>query len=207
MTVIDEIAAERRRQIDVEGFDAAHDDSPGNRGIALAAATYAYAAALPDSRRQSISGIYSIDNNQIARDLWPWHRSWWKPTDRRRDLVKAGALIVAEIERLDRAQGRPAAHWQLRDQALILVDDLGEIRGRVELFHNDNPIAPAGRGLRWYMASVVTGDGELLYPSLLASLVSADTSIPCTWIEDHLGIVAHRHDFSPPRTAEATDGR
>ena len=28
---------------------------------------------------------------------------WWKPTDCRRDLVKAGALILAEIERLDRA--------------------------------------------------------------------------------------------------------
>jgi hypothetical protein len=30
---------------------------------------------------------------------------WWKPTNRRRDLVKAGALILAEIERLDRAAG------------------------------------------------------------------------------------------------------
>lgn len=27
---------------------------------------------------------------------------WWKPTNRRRDLVKAAALILAEIERLDR---------------------------------------------------------------------------------------------------------
>lgn len=34
-------------------------------------------------------------------------RDWWKPKDRRRNLVKAGALIVAEIERLDRlASGR-----------------------------------------------------------------------------------------------------
>jgi hypothetical protein len=35
--------------------------------------------------------------------IWPWDRKWWKPTDRRRDLVKAAALILAEIERLDRA--------------------------------------------------------------------------------------------------------
>jgi hypothetical protein len=27
---------------------------------------------------------------------------WWKPKDRRRDLVRAAALIIAEIERLDR---------------------------------------------------------------------------------------------------------
>ncbi|MNC99215.1 hypothetical protein D3C83_174210 [compost metagenome] len=35
---------------------------------------------------------------------WPWEGCWWKPTGRRRDLVKAGALILAEIERLDRAE-------------------------------------------------------------------------------------------------------
>ncbi len=34
---------------------------------------------------------------------WPWATSWWKPTTKRRNLVKAGALILAEIERLDRA--------------------------------------------------------------------------------------------------------
>jgi hypothetical protein len=41
---------------------------------------------------------------------WPWAPDTFKPSaDRRRDLVKAGALILAEIERLDR-QGliRPA---------------------------------------------------------------------------------------------------
>jgi hypothetical protein len=36
---------------------------------------------------------------------WPWSQDWWKPTNPRRDLVKAGALIAAEIERLDRATG------------------------------------------------------------------------------------------------------
>lgn len=34
---------------------------------------------------------------------WPWGSSWWKPKDPRRDLVRAGALILAEIERIDRA--------------------------------------------------------------------------------------------------------
>lgn len=36
---------------------------------------------------------------------WPWDASWWKPNARRRNLVKAGALILAEIERIDRAAG------------------------------------------------------------------------------------------------------
>lgn len=34
---------------------------------------------------------------------WPWHSSWWKPSDDPiRNLVKAGALIAAEIDRLQR---------------------------------------------------------------------------------------------------------
>jgi hypothetical protein len=47
--------------------------------------------------------------------FWPptWGAEWWKPTGahddlnaRRRDLVKAGALVIAEIERIDRALAR-----------------------------------------------------------------------------------------------------
>ncbi len=44
--------------------------------------------------------------------FWPWFAQWWKPGDRRRELVKAGALILADIERLDRvkhpAEGSPS---------------------------------------------------------------------------------------------------
>lgn len=28
-------------------------------------------------------------------DLWPWDRIWWKPKDRKSDLVRAGALALA----------------------------------------------------------------------------------------------------------------
>jgi hypothetical protein len=38
-----------------------------------------------------------------AHVLWPWDDEWFKLTDPRRDLIKAAALIIAEIERLDRA--------------------------------------------------------------------------------------------------------
>jgi hypothetical protein len=34
------------------------------------------------------------------RGRWPWDKVWW-PSDRRRNLVKVGALILAEIERID----------------------------------------------------------------------------------------------------------
>lgn len=99
---IGDVAAERQRQIDVEGWTPKHDD--GHNGGALAKAAACYATGfretffiVPDGR--------SIDDNVGRRvAAWPWHRDWWKPgNDRRRQLVIAGALIVAEIERLDRA--------------------------------------------------------------------------------------------------------
>ena len=89
MRVIDEISLERQRQIEVEGWTAGHDDKHARGEMARAAACY----AMPDSFR---------DFKHRASLLWPWSREWWKPKDRRRDLIRAGALIVAEIERLDR---------------------------------------------------------------------------------------------------------
>lgn len=86
--VID-VLAERIRQVEAEGWTAEHDDAHNKGQMAMAAACYAlYAAPLPE---------------QHARHFWPWDWKWWKPSDQRRDLVKAGALILAEIERLDRA--------------------------------------------------------------------------------------------------------
>ena len=38
--------------------------------------------------------------------MWPWDPHWFKTSSRRRDLIKAGALILAEIERLDRMAER-----------------------------------------------------------------------------------------------------
>ncbi len=81
------IQAERQRQIDIEGWTPEHDDSHSGGELALAAACYA-----GDTRKF----------NTAPPPKWPWAQHWWKSTSRRRDLVKAGALIVAEIERLDR---------------------------------------------------------------------------------------------------------
>ena len=91
MSAIEDIVAERRRQIEQEGWTADHDDRHANGDLSDAAACYA--ATDRDLR-------YGIPFG------WPWSASRWKPKDRRRDLVRAGALIVAEIERLDRAAAR-----------------------------------------------------------------------------------------------------
>ena len=87
------IAAERRRQVEVEGWTPEHDDEHVNGEMSRAAACY----AIPSRRAQ------------VVADFWPWMMAWWKPTpdDRVRELVKAGALIVAEIERLQRLSSDP----------------------------------------------------------------------------------------------------
>lgn len=97
MTALADIAAERRRQIDVEGWTTEHDDTHDMGEMANAAAVY----ALTPARRSWIVGTHADET--MRERLWPWSKAWWKPKSRRQDLVRAGALIVAEIERLDRA--------------------------------------------------------------------------------------------------------
>lgn len=84
-----DVQAERRRQITAEGWTPEHDDAHSHGEMALAAASYAAYAHV------ELSGDLPM--------FWPWGRTWWKPTTPRRDLVKACALALAEIERLDRA--------------------------------------------------------------------------------------------------------
>ena len=93
--IIEEIATERRRQIEAEGWTPEHDDSHTSGEMADAAACYAASARW--------HGIKPLD---VCPSRWPWSRDWWKPKDRRRDLIRAAALIVAEIERLDRLEAR-----------------------------------------------------------------------------------------------------
>lgn len=88
--------AERFAQLEREGFDAAHDDAHIAGELALAGACYAIQVA---------SGHVEHSNDLIER-LWPWERSWWKPADVRRMLVKSCALLIAEGERYDRKRKR-----------------------------------------------------------------------------------------------------
>lgn len=97
-----DIIAERQRQISEEGWTPEHDDKYNDFQLALAAAGYAQNVAdYAGEYCQPHSSINWTDSPEP--EAWPWSPVWWKPTNPRRDLVKAGALILAEIERLDRA--------------------------------------------------------------------------------------------------------
>lgn len=98
MSGVELIAAERQRQVEEEGFTAEQDQAYDNQELALAAASY----ALPlGAREVQWAGEAGIDCHPR---LWPWAARWYKPSpnDRVRELVKAGALIAAEIDRLQR---------------------------------------------------------------------------------------------------------
>lgn len=86
------IEAERFRQINEEGYTAEHDNTEDEGELSRAAALY----TLPSHLRWHIN------------HLWPWSEDDYKPNKeythegRIRELVKAGALIAAEIDRLNR---------------------------------------------------------------------------------------------------------
>lgn len=86
-----DVLAERQRQISAEGWTPAHDDQYTTGDMASAAACYAS------------QGRYHYPEPGKPGPNWPWAAKWWKPSTYRRNLEKAGALILAEIERLDRA--------------------------------------------------------------------------------------------------------
>lgn len=87
------IAAERRRQVEAEGWTPSHDDEHDDGAIAAAAAVY----ALTDWQ-WSVLREHNINSDCLFPVEWQH-----KPKDRLRDLVRAGALIAAEIDRLQRA--------------------------------------------------------------------------------------------------------
>lgn len=90
-----DVLAERSRQLSEEGWTLAHDDEHVKGEMAAAAICYAAGERLTHGPfKQAPYGWHSW--------WWPWEDRWWKRQDRRRNLVKAGALILAEIERLDR---------------------------------------------------------------------------------------------------------
>ena len=102
MSVIDEIEIERQRQISDEGWSHSHDDKHQSGEIAGAAAAYAQVAA--DQAEYAALDMIGEDLDEMdPPDSWRWAYCWFKPKDARRNLIRAAALIVAEIERIDRA--------------------------------------------------------------------------------------------------------
>lgn len=102
-TGIELIAEERQRQVEVEGWDSNHDVKHDNEELSRAACVY----AKPEMyRRYAEKGnVAGLPEGHPYE--WPFEKKWFKPTpdDRIRELVKAGALIAAEIDRLQNQQG------------------------------------------------------------------------------------------------------
>lgn len=86
-----DVIKERRRQVAVEGWTYEHDDQHDNGELSMAAATYA------------VNGAMETYGGVKPPWTWPFSRNWWKPKNPRSDLVRAAALIIADIERMDRA--------------------------------------------------------------------------------------------------------
>lgn len=90
MSGIEKIAAERQRQIEAEGWSKDHDSQYTDGQLWQAAICYA--------RDFGCAYLSHPPRN------WPWSKGWWKPKSRIENLVRAGALIAAEIDRLESTQ-------------------------------------------------------------------------------------------------------
>ena len=97
---VQDIIRERSRQVEMEGFGPDRDDVYIFGQLSRAAASYCAHAAAGVELNAPEQVYIACPSDAVS---WPWDRSWWKPTSPRRDLVKAAALIIAEIDRLDRA--------------------------------------------------------------------------------------------------------
>ncbi len=87
-----DVLVERNRQISAEGWSPEHDDE--HDAGELVRAAICYAAPFSFMKISKVGGL--------VPEHWPWDALWWKPKDERRNLIKAAALLIAEIERLDR---------------------------------------------------------------------------------------------------------
>lgn len=115
------IAAERKRQIESEGWTPEHDDQQRIGDLERAAFCY-----------RDASGEGSAQPGQ-----WPWDAKWWKPQSRQRNLVRAGALYLAASEVAERA-GDFERRNHLKDHAdscSILLDSIQSVQANALASH------------------------------------------------------------------------
>ena len=103
-TGIELIAEERQKQIEKERWTAEHDAEHKDGELANAAAYYAMT-------EDTIDFINNEWGNDMHLHIWPFEKESLKltPENRVRELQKAGALIAAEIDRLNRALAKKEA--------------------------------------------------------------------------------------------------
>jgi len=102
MTGAERIAAERKRQIEIEGWTTEHDTQHTDESLGLAAACYS--SPVPIFVHEHCGPHHHF------MDPWPWSGGWDKrgKHDRIRQLEIAGALCAAEIDRLIANQANSA---------------------------------------------------------------------------------------------------
>lgn len=102
------IAEERERQISQEGWTPANDDQYKHRELARGAQSYLnhyIARSWVLTNELGMPHTKPADyRKEKAPDEWPWAKKWWKPKGRIEDLVRIGALVAAEIDRVQRQQ-------------------------------------------------------------------------------------------------------
>jgi hypothetical protein len=123
------ILAERKRQIEVEGWTPKHDDEHDGGELLRAAVVYYHEA----------KGTFRAMGPQPDVPLgWPWDAKWWKPKGPRKDLIRAGALCLAEKERIQRRQAHAVAQ---RDYAISRGETaFGPIRYEAPVGHVDHKL-------------------------------------------------------------------
>lgn len=109
------IENERKRQIEREGWSPEHDDQHKDQELVKAALCY---AGFVESGE---SAVEPGDHFRTVPPAWPWDRGDWKPKDKLTDLVRAGALISAEVDRLIRL----IPGWSEDDPFYVWVVDGG----------------------------------------------------------------------------------
>jgi hypothetical protein len=106
---IEDVDRERQRQI-AKGFNAESDDQCMQGELVFAAASFAL-RAIKDGSDTALFASIGLAPLRAERNFgwvgagglfWPWAKEFPWGNDRRMRLVKAAALLVAEIERLDR---------------------------------------------------------------------------------------------------------
>ena len=121
------VIAERRRQIEHEGWSLDHDDKHPDGEMARAGGCYLFSGA----------GV-RLNKDGIEK-FWPWSKYWWKPRygDRRRDLVRGCALGIAEGEKFDRCRNKATTKTKPLPVRSLVTDDS----------HNDHSrLIELGRG-------------------------------------------------------------
>lgn len=120
LQVVEQILAERRRQAEAKGYSPAHDDVHEMGELAR----YAAANALKAAANQMPQGDLQRMLDYRAGQLVPPGFTLNGTLSARRKLVVGAALIVAEIERLDRLAADPASPQPARSESAIA--DTGE---------------------------------------------------------------------------------